>query len=89
MPIETIPARSTWPRRASALPRWVSLMGGTTISYGTNVIDAYHQVGSYVGRILKGERSEALPDLPTVGRSLVARACAREPKISARLEGAP
>ena len=45
-----------------AIYQWRKFISvGGLMSYGTNLSDAYHQVGLYTGRILKGEKPSELP----------------------------
>jgi putative ABC transport system substrate-binding protein len=49
-------------RRLPAIYAWREFAeAGGLMSYGTNLPHAYHQVGAYVGRILKGEKPSDLP----------------------------
>jgi putative ABC transport system substrate-binding protein len=42
-------------------PRRDFVMAGAMMSYGPNVVEPYHQLGQYAGRILKGEKPSDLP----------------------------
>jgi putative ABC transport system substrate-binding protein len=45
-----------------AIYQWRKFISvGGLMSYGTDLSDAYHQVGIYAGRILKGEKPSQLP----------------------------
>ena len=52
-------------RRATLVPSTYALRdfveAGGLMSYGTNFVDAYRQVGLYAGRILKGAKPADLP----------------------------
>jgi putative ABC transport system substrate-binding protein len=53
-------------RLPTAYPWREYAVDGGLMSYGPNVIDAYHQIGDYAGRVLAGTRPDELPvQLPT------------------------
>ena len=56
--IATLAARHVVP---ATYPQRDFVETGGLMSYGSNLMDAYHQVGVYVGRILKGVKPADLP----------------------------
>ena len=56
-------ARNVRDRIATGVPDREMVEAGALMSYGTSIIDAFRQVGAYVGTILKGSKPADLPVL--------------------------
>jgi putative tryptophan/tyrosine transport system substrate-binding protein len=64
----TLAARHGLP---TSFTTWDPVEVGGLMSYGTNLNDAFRQIGGYTGRILKGEKPGDLPVVQTTKFELV------------------
>jgi putative tryptophan/tyrosine transport system substrate-binding protein len=58
---DQLAAQAAQHRLPTIYPHRENAEAGGLISYGTHLSDAYHQIGVYAGRILKGEQPANLP----------------------------